>query len=60
VYGGGEAYVVAGAFAIFGSSIWVLEGTAVVLSMAAAVLTWRIILRLVQDPALAALAGALV
>lgn len=52
--------MVAGAFAIFGSSIWVLEGTAVVLSMAAAVLTWRIILRLVQDPALAALAGALV
>jgi hypothetical protein len=60
VYGGGEAYVVAGTFAIFGSSSWALEGTAVVLSMAAAVLTWRIVLRLVEDPMLAALSGALV
>jgi hypothetical protein len=59
-YGGGEAYVVAGMFAIFGHSAVVLGLSAVVLSATAAILTWRAARRLVSSPGLAALTGALV
>jgi hypothetical protein len=59
-YGGGEPYVVAAMFAAFGQSAFVLGLTAVVLSAGAAILTWRIVRRLVTVPALALLAGALV
>jgi hypothetical protein len=59
-YGGGEAYVVAVMFAVFGHSAVVLGLSAVVLSATAAILTWRAARRLVSSPELAALTGALV
>ncbi len=59
-YGGGESYLVALGFRIFGSSVWVMELVPVLLAAATALLTWRVALRLVTDPALAVLAGALV
>jgi len=60
VYGGGEPYLVAFFFAIFGSNPWALETTAMVLSVAAAILTWRIAEHLVADRAVAILSGAAV
>jgi hypothetical protein len=59
-YGGAEPYVVAALFAVFGQSVYVLALASVVLSAVAAVLTWRIVLRLVTVRPLALLAGALV
>jgi hypothetical protein len=59
-YGGGETYVVALLFALFGHSAFVLELTGVILSAIAGILTWRAATRLVRSPALAMLTGALV
>jgi hypothetical protein len=59
-YGGGEPYLVAVLFGIFGTSVWALRAVPVLLSVVAAVLTWRIVRRMVVDPALAVLAGAAV
>jgi hypothetical protein len=59
-YGGGEPYLVALLFRIFGSSVWAMELVPVLLAAVTAVLTWRVARRLVPDPALALLAGALV
>ena len=59
-YGGGETYIVALLFAIAGASTWALETTPMLMSVIAAGLTWRCAKRFVPDPALAALAGALV
>jgi hypothetical protein len=59
-YGGVEPYVIAAFFGLFGQSpVW-LAVTPVLLTAGTAVVTWRIGLRLVCDPMLAALAGALV
>lgn len=60
VYGGGEPYLVAVLFGIFGTSVWALKAVSIVLSAVAAVISWRITRRLVSDLALAILAGALV
>ena len=59
-YGGGEPYVVAILFALFGHSAFVLGLTGVVLSAVASVLTWRAARRLVHSRELAMLTGALV
>jgi hypothetical protein len=59
-YGGGETYVVAVLFALFGHSAFVLGLTGVVLSAIAGILTWRAATRLVRSPTLAMLTGALV
>jgi hypothetical protein len=59
-YGGVEPYVMSGAFAVFGSSVWVLRAVPVLLAAAAAVMTWRVTRRLVGDSALAVLAGGVV
>ena len=59
-YGGVEPYVVAGAFAVFGKSTFVLTSVAGCLSALAGVLTWRVARRLVEHRPLAALTGALV
>lgn len=59
-YDGAEPYVVALFFAVFGQSVWVLEAVPIVLAATAAVLTWRIARRLVDDAALGVLAGAAV
>ena len=59
-YGGGEPYLVAVLFRIFGSSTWALEVVPVLLAAVSGVLTWRVVRRLVPDPSLALLAGALV
>jgi Dolichyl-phosphate-mannose-protein mannosyltransferase len=59
-YGGGESYVVALLFALFGHSTFVLGLTGVVLSAVAAILTWRAATRLVRSRQLAMLTGALV
>jgi hypothetical protein len=59
-YGGGEPYLVALLYRIFGSSVWSLEAVPVLLAAVSGVLTWRVVRRLVSDPALAVLAGALV
>jgi hypothetical protein len=59
-YGGVEPYVIAAFFGLFGQSpVWLVV-TPVLLTAATAIVTWRIGLRLVSDPWLAALAGALV
>src|ERR1700722_1317062 len=59
-YGGtAEPAVIALFFLIFGQHGWVETSTVGVLSALAAVLTWRVALRLVRDPILALLAGAL-
>ncbi|MGH9089886.1 MAG: ArnT family glycosyltransferase [Acidimicrobiales bacterium] len=60
VYGGAEPFLVAMLFGIFGTSTWALEAVAIALSVGAAVVSWRIARRLVADPLLAVLAGALV
>lgn len=60
-YGGAEPYVVAAVFAVFGQSALTLQCSAVLLSVVAAVLTWRVVARLVPgERAVALLAGALV
>jgi hypothetical protein len=59
-YGGVEPYLVAVLFRIFGTSVLAMETVPVLLAAATAVLTWRAASRLVPDPALAVLAGALV
>ncbi len=58
-YGGGEPYVVAALFAVFGQSAFVLGLAPVLLSAVSAVLTWRVARRLVAARSLAVLAGAL-
>ena len=58
-YGGVEPYVIAPAFAVFGSSSWLLHLVPTLLAAGSGLLTWRIARRLVADPALAALAGAI-
>lgn len=60
VYGGGEAYLVAPVFAVFGSSAGALQVVPITLAAAAAIVTWRIAHHLVASHALAALAGAVV
>ncbi|HEY1827744.1 MAG TPA: glycosyltransferase family 39 protein, partial [Acidimicrobiales bacterium] len=57
-YGGGEPYVVAVLFALFGQSALTLSMAPLLLAAVAAVLVWRVACR-VASPALAALAGAL-
>jgi Dolichyl-phosphate-mannose-protein mannosyltransferase len=57
-YGGVESYLIAARDAVFGTSSFLLPLVAVLLSGAAGLVTWRIALRLVTDPAVAALAGA--
>jgi uncharacterized membrane protein len=47
-------------FAIFGPSTWALEVVPSILAAAAGLVTWRIARRLVNDAAMAALAGAVV
>jgi Dolichyl-phosphate-mannose-protein mannosyltransferase len=59
-YGGVEPYIIAALFAVFGQSALVLGLTPVLLTAATAVVTWRIGRRLVSDPMLAVLAGAVV
>jgi hypothetical protein len=59
-YGGAEPYAIAVAFALFGSSATVLVAVPAFLSAVAALLTWRVVLRLVTDPRIAAIAAALV
>jgi hypothetical protein len=60
VYGGVEPYLTAVLFLVLGQSALAIKMTAVLLSVAAAMLTWRIALRLVPNRLLAALAGALI
>ena len=59
-YGGVEPYAAAAMFALFGHSVFVLDLTPVLLSGAAALLTWRAALRLLRFRTLAAVVGALV
>jgi len=58
-FGGVEPYVVAAVFAVLGQSSLTLGLAPVLLSAVAAVLVWRVALRLVGSPAVAVLAGAL-
>lgn len=58
-YGGVEPYVVAAMVWVFGSGGWVLGLTAALLAALASVVVWRVARRLVSDPLLAGLAGAL-
>jgi Dolichyl-phosphate-mannose-protein mannosyltransferase len=60
VYGGVEPYLTSAGFGIFGTSAWVLRAVPVLLSIGAALLTWRVTRRLVNDSVLAVLAGAIV
>jgi hypothetical protein len=57
-YGGVESYLIAARDGIFGTSSFMLPLVAVFLSAGAGLLTWRVALRLIPDPAVAALAGA--
>jgi hypothetical protein len=59
-YGGGEPYITALFLGIFGQRGLTLEFTPILLSGMAAVLTWRIALRVRINRFLAMLAGALV
>jgi len=59
-YGGGEPYLVALLFGVFGTSAWALKAASIIFAAGAALLTWRIVRQLVADPALAVLAGAAV
>lgn len=60
-YGGtAEPYLTSLAFIVFGQTAVVAELTVVALAAVSAVLVWRIVLRLVHEPTLAVLAGALV
>ena len=58
-FGGVEPYVVAGVFAVLGQNSLTLGLTPVLLSAVAAVLVWRVALRLVRSGPVAMLAGAL-
>ncbi|HEX4245677.1 MAG TPA: glycosyltransferase family 39 protein, partial [Acidimicrobiales bacterium] len=58
-YGGAEPYVTAVFVGIFGPSARAVKLAPAVLSVVAALLTWRVVLRLVADRQVAALAGAL-
>lgn len=58
VYGGGEPYVIAGLFAIFGQHTWVVRLCPELLAAVSSLLTWRVARRLVSDRGLAILAGA--
>jgi 4-amino-4-deoxy-L-arabinose transferase-like glycosyltransferase len=58
VYGGVEPYVTAGLFVVFGQETWVIRLGPELLSAVAALLTWRLALRLVRDRGLALMAGA--
>jgi hypothetical protein len=60
VYGGVEPYLTAGLFLVFGQHALLISLTALVLSLGAALLTWRVCRRLVASPILAALAGVVV
>lgn len=60
-YGGTvEPYLIGLAFLFLGQTAVVAELAVIALAAVAAVLVWRIVLRLVPEPALAVLAGALV
>jgi Dolichyl-phosphate-mannose-protein mannosyltransferase len=59
-YGGVEPYVIAIVFALFGQSALTLGLAPVILTIGTVIITYRIALRLVRDPMLAALAGAVV
>ncbi|HUY86227.1 MAG TPA: glycosyltransferase family 39 protein, partial [Acidimicrobiales bacterium] len=59
-YGGAEQYVVAAMFALFGSSVWVLKATAILLFLIDCLLVWRVVKQLVENEALAVLAGTIV
>lgn len=58
-YGGAELYLVAAAFALFGSSLAVLGTVPVVLAALAAVVVWRIAGHLLADPLVAAVPAVL-
>jgi energy-converting hydrogenase Eha subunit C len=58
-YGGVEPYVTALLFLLLGQGSWVVLLGPALLSALAAILTWRIALRLVQDRPLAMLAGTM-
>lgn len=58
-YGGVEPYGTAALFGVFGQSAYMVKLTPLLLSAVAAVLTWRITLRLVSNRQVAALAGVL-
>ncbi len=58
-FGGVEPYVVAAFFGVLGAGTLALTLAPTCLSAAAALLVWRVARRLVDDPALAVLAGAL-
>jgi hypothetical protein len=58
-YGGVEPYVTAALFGVFGQSALMVKLTPLLLSLVAAILTWRIALRLVSNRQVAALAGVL-
>ena len=60
VYGGGEPYLTSVVFWVAGTSTWGLKVVPELLSLATALLTWRVTRRLVPDSLLAVLAGALV
>ncbi|HEY5272089.1 MAG TPA: hypothetical protein VIJ34_02520 [Acidimicrobiales bacterium] len=60
VYGGAEFYPLAAMVAIAGHATFALHVEPTLFSVAAAVLVWRIALRLVRSRAIAALAGAVV
>lgn len=59
LYGGVEPYVVAVLFKVFGQSAFMLKLAPALLSGVAALIMWRVVLRLVGDRQVAALAGAL-
>ncbi len=59
-YGGtAEPYLIAVAFAVFGQSIIVAELVLLVLAAVSSLLVWRIVLRVIGDGRMAALAGVL-
>jgi hypothetical protein len=58
-FGGVEPYVVAAVFAILGQNSLTLGLAPILLSAVAAILVWRVALRLVDSPQVALLAGAM-
>ena len=58
-FGGVEPYVVAAVFAVFGQNSLTLGLGPILLSAVAAILVWRVALRLVDSPQVALLAGAM-
>jgi hypothetical protein len=59
-YGGAEPYVVAAMFGLFGQTGTTIQASAALLAVVAAVLAWRVALRLVSDRRIALLTAALV